>query len=91
VSLCELLLAQHAVDPMNRYYRLICLVHLTGSGQAADPIVPGMIETERVRTRKYSGAVALDITQRIGSTKAHRAWDRVFAPNLRKIWRNTLV
>ena len=50
-----------------------------------------MIETERVRTRKYSGAVALDITQRIGSTKAHRAWDRVFAPNLRKIWRNTLV
>lgn len=40
VSLCELLLAQHAVDPMNRYYRLICLVHLTGSGQAADPIVP---------------------------------------------------
>jgi hypothetical protein len=31
---------QHAVDPANRYYRVICLVHLTGSGKADDPIRP---------------------------------------------------
>lgn len=31
---------QHAVDPSARYHRLICLVHLTGSGTHADPVRP---------------------------------------------------
>ena len=31
---------QHAVDPAQRYHRLICLVHLTGSGTASDAIRP---------------------------------------------------
>ena len=31
---------QHAVDPTARYHRLICLVHLTGSGKGADAIRP---------------------------------------------------
>jgi hypothetical protein len=36
-----ILLAQKgAADPTQRYFRLICLVHLTGSGKAGDPIVP---------------------------------------------------
>src|ERR1700679_497100 len=36
-----ILLAQRAAaDPAQRYFRLICLVHLTGSGQAGDPTVP---------------------------------------------------
>ena len=35
-----LLPARRGVDPAQRYFRLICLVHLTGSGQAGDPIVP---------------------------------------------------
>jgi hypothetical protein len=47
-SLCALLLSlsstslfgQHAVDPSQRYHRLICLVHFTGSGQNGDPIRP---------------------------------------------------
>jgi len=30
----------HAVDPANRYHRLICLVHLTGSGTKNDPTRP---------------------------------------------------
>src|SRR5438874_13673268 len=30
--------AQHAADPTTRYYRLICLVHLTGSGRHNDAI-----------------------------------------------------
>jgi hypothetical protein len=46
--LCAILLAissgtvfgQHAVDPSQRYHRLICLVHLAGSGQNGDPIRP---------------------------------------------------
>ncbi len=29
-----------AADPTQRYFRLICLVHLTGSGKQGDPIVP---------------------------------------------------
>ena len=32
--------AQHAVDPTQRYHRLVCLVHLTGSGKAGDEIRP---------------------------------------------------
>ena len=36
-----ILLAQKAgVDPSQRYFRVICLVHLTGSGGVGDPIVP---------------------------------------------------
>ncbi len=31
---------QHAVDPYARYHRLICLVHLTGTGSASDPVRP---------------------------------------------------
>jgi hypothetical protein len=31
---------QHAVDPSQRYHRLICLVHLTGSGTSGDTIRP---------------------------------------------------
>jgi hypothetical protein len=31
---------QHAVDPAQRYHRLICLVHLTGSGKSSDGIRP---------------------------------------------------
>ena len=34
------LFAQHAVDPSASYYRLICLVHLTGSGKGADTVRP---------------------------------------------------
>jgi hypothetical protein len=34
------LFAQHAVDPAQRYYRLICLIHFTGSGQSGDPARP---------------------------------------------------
>jgi hypothetical protein len=31
---------QHAVDPTQGFHRLICLVHLTGSGTLADPMRP---------------------------------------------------
>jgi hypothetical protein len=36
----EMVSAQHAVDPVQRYHRLICLVHLTGSGKSGDPVLP---------------------------------------------------
>jgi hypothetical protein len=35
-----ILLAQKGADPSQRYFRVIALVHLTGSGQSGDPIVP---------------------------------------------------
>lgn len=34
------LFGQHAVDPSMRYYRLVCLVHMTGSGKKGDPMRP---------------------------------------------------
>jgi len=41
LNACGILLAQQGgADPAQRYFRLICLVHLTGSGQAGDPVVP---------------------------------------------------
>jgi len=40
VNAASVLPAQKAVDPTQRYFRLICLVHLTGSGKGGDPIVP---------------------------------------------------
>jgi hypothetical protein len=36
----EIARAQHSVEPSARYYHLIYLVHLTGSGRQGDPIVP---------------------------------------------------
>jgi hypothetical protein len=32
--------AQHPVDPAQRFHRLICLVHLVGSGKTGDPVLP---------------------------------------------------
>jgi hypothetical protein len=36
----EIARAQHSVEASARYYHLICLVHLTGSGLKGDPILP---------------------------------------------------
>lgn len=43
LSISGFLSAQHAVNPTNRYYRIIALVHLTGSGNSGDPILPEYI------------------------------------------------
>ena len=39
------LFGQHPVDPALRYHRLICLVHLTGSGTEGDPVRPEYVPT----------------------------------------------
>ncbi len=36
---------RHAMDPSMRYYRLICLVHLVGTGGKGDPIRPEYVPT----------------------------------------------
>jgi hypothetical protein len=36
-------LGQQAADPSARYFRLICLVHLTGSGKREDPVRPEFV------------------------------------------------
>jgi hypothetical protein len=55
------LFAQHAVDPTQRYHRLICLVHFTGSGTRNDPrrpeYVPGPADKQ-----DRSGIVAWSAT-----------------------------
>jgi hypothetical protein len=38
--------AQHAVDPAQRYHRLICLVHLTGSGKKGDEVKAEYVPTD---------------------------------------------
>ena len=40
VLCCVSLFAQHPVDSAQRYYRLICLIHFSGSGQKGDPVRP---------------------------------------------------
>jgi hypothetical protein len=46
------LFAQHAVDPGQGFHRLICLVHLTGSGKVNDPKRPEFVPgPEAARSR----------------------------------------
>jgi hypothetical protein len=40
LNISGILFAQKAADPSQRYFRLICLVHLTGSGKQGDAILP---------------------------------------------------
>jgi hypothetical protein len=40
LNISGILFAQKGADPAQRYFRVIALVHLTGSGGAGDPIVP---------------------------------------------------
>ena len=40
LNMAGIALAQKGADPTQRYFRLICLVHLNGSGQKGDPVVP---------------------------------------------------
>ena len=40
IQFSENVLAQHSVEASARYYHLICLVHLTGSGRQGDPLRP---------------------------------------------------
>lgn len=53
--------AQKAAAPTPRYYRLICIVHLTGSGQVGDPILPEYV-AEGTAVAQASIAVAIAST-----------------------------
>ena len=83
LSFCGVLGAQRAADPSSRYYRLICLVHLTGSGKAGDPIVPeyvvegtavaqaavaATVSAAATATAANSGAVAVAVPAATGAT-----------------------
>jgi hypothetical protein len=64
--ICQALLAQHAApraaDSNARYYRLVCLVHLTGSGKHDDPIRPEYVPTTADATRQGILAWGVQIT-----------------------------
>jgi len=51
------LFGQHAVDPSQRYHRLICLVHLTGSGRHGDEIRPEYVPGPSVKPSR-AGIIA---------------------------------
>ena len=53
---------QHSVDPSERYYRLICLVHVTGSGTLADPLRPEYVPDAADAARKGILAWSFQIT-----------------------------
>ena len=59
-----ILFAQHAVDPAERYHRLICLVHLTGSGAKDDPqrpeYVPATVDGTRTGIIAWSQQITDD-------------------------------
>lgn len=52
-----MLFGQHAVDPAARYHRLICLVHLTGSGTHDDPARPEYVPSSGAAASR-SGIIA---------------------------------
>ena len=59
--------AQKAADPTQRYFRLICLVHLTGTGTANDPVMP-----EKVAAGVAAAQAPVQATQQTGGdAQAH--------------------
>jgi hypothetical protein len=58
--------AQRAVDPFNRYHRLICLVHLKGTGQKDNPIIP-----EYVAEGVATASAAVAASTQAAKTEAH--------------------
>ncbi len=67
--ICSLLLtlfsesafSQHAVDPTQRYHRLICLVHFAGAGQNGDVVRPEYVPGP-ADARSRDGIVAWSAT-----------------------------
>jgi hypothetical protein len=53
---------RRAADTNARYYRLICLVHLTGTGKVGDPIRPEYVPTVADATRQGIVAWATQLT-----------------------------
>ncbi len=51
-----------AADPAARYHRLICLVHLTGSGTKGDPVRPEYVPTAADAARQGIVAWAIQLT-----------------------------
>jgi hypothetical protein len=58
---------QHAVDPSQRYHRLICLVHLTGSGKKGDPILPEYVPVSVGPTTGNSSTAAAGSSTAVGA------------------------
>jgi hypothetical protein len=56
------LFGQHAVDPSERYHRLICLVYLKGTGTPSDPIRPEYVPTSAAADRSGILAWSFQIT-----------------------------
>ena len=79
------LLAQHAVDPANRYFRVVALVHLTGSGKRGDPVrpeyAPTVLDAKRRGIIGWSAQLTDDKKMAIVHMVAvdHHAFDAILA------------
>ncbi len=77
--------AQRAVPPEARYFRLICLVHLTGSGKRGDPVrpeyVPTMADSSRLGIISWSMQPTDDKNMALLHLVAvnHHAFDSILA------------
>lgn len=56
-----------AADPSQRYFRLICLVHLTGSGKPGDPILPEYV-ARGTATAQAALAAAVSASSNTGTS-----------------------
>jgi hypothetical protein len=65
------LLAQRGADPSVRYYRLICLVHMVGSGKANDPVRPEYVPTAADAKRQGILAWSFQLTDDKGMAIIH--------------------
>jgi hypothetical protein len=77
--------AQHAADPAARYYRVVALVHVVGTGKANDPIrpeyAPTAIDAKREGILAWSFQLTDDKTMAIVHMVAvnHHAFDAILA------------
>ncbi len=80
------LLAQKGAAPASRYYRLICLVHLTGSGKAGDPILPEYVAQgtavakAAIEATNAANAAAAAAAQAAGGSKSTPTANGVAVP-----------
>jgi hypothetical protein len=77
--------ARHDTDPTARYHRLICLVHVVGSGKPADPVRPEYVPAAADAARQGILAWSFQLTDDKSMAIVHlvasnrHAFDSIFA------------
>ncbi len=81
-SMIPFLFGQKAADPTQRYFRLICLVHLTGSGKDGDPIIPEYVAEGTATAQAAIAAAAATAKDAAAASSQHgEMTPRAASPN----------